>query len=101
MTYELHTKIRALRRQYNIRQDHIAAQVGVSKSTMCAYENGSRRPDYETLVLLANSYHTTTDFLLGRSGKAIDVSGLTAEQYAIVAALVEQMTALNRKVEGR
>ena len=96
MTYNTHTTIRALRRQHNIRQDHIAAQVGVSKSAMCAYESGSRRPNYETLVLLSDVYHTTTDYLLGRSGKAIDASGLTAEQYAIVAALVEQMAAQNK-----
>lgn len=99
MTYDLHIKIRALRRQKRLRQDHVAAQVGVSKSAMCAYERGTRRPDYETLVLLADIYGTTTDHLLGRSGKAIDAAGLTAEQYAIVAALVESMTEQNKKLE--
>lgn len=99
MTYDLHIKIRALRRQKRLRQDHVAAQVGVSKSAMCAYESGTRRPQYETLVLLAELYGTTTDFLLGRSDRALDVSGLTAEQYAIVAALVENMTEQNQQLE--
>lgn len=101
MTYDLHIKIRALRRQRRLRQDHVAAQAGVSRSAMCAYEAGTRRPSYETLVLLANIYGTTTDYLLGRSGKAIDAAGLTAEQYAIVTALVEQMTKQNKQLEDK
>lgn len=99
MTYDLHNKIRALRRQRRLRQDYIAAQAGVSRSAMCAYEAGTRRPQYETLVLLAEIYGTTTDYLLGRSDRALDVSGLTAEQYAIVAALVENMTDQNKQLE--
>ena len=101
MTYDLHIKIRALRRKKRMRQDHVAAQAGVSRSAMCAYEAGTRRPSYETLVLFAEIYGTTTDFLLGRSDRAIDASGLTAEQYAIVAGLVENMTAQNKKLEEK
>lgn len=99
MINDLHIRIRALRDQRRLRQDHVAAQAGVSRSAMCAYETGTRRPSYETLVLFADIYQTTTDYLLGRSGKAIDAAGLTAEQYAIVAALVEQMASQNKRLE--
>lgn len=97
MVNDLHVRIRTMRNQRRLRQDHVAAQVGVSRSAMCAYEAGTRRPSYETLVLLADLFHTSTDYLLGRSEKAIDAAGLTAEQYALVCALVEQMSAKNPK----
>ena len=31
------------------------------------YETGGHRPDYETLVKLADYFDVTTDYLLGRS----------------------------------
>lgn len=99
MVNELHIRIRALRHQRQMRQDYIAVQVGVSRSAMCAYEAGTRRPAYETLVLLADIFGTSTDYLLGRTGRSIDAEGLTSEQYAIVAALVEQMASQNKRLE--
>ena len=100
MTYGLPDRIKHLRCQYHLRQDHVAAQIGVSRSTMCAYEAGTRRPTYETPVLLADLYHTTTDYLLGRTvGKTLDLSGLSEEEGDVIAALVVTMIAKNEKIK--
>ena len=99
MVSELSFKLRELRRQKRMRQDHVAAQASVSRSALSSYESGARRPNYETLVLLADIYGVTTDYLLGRTGRSIDAEGLTPEQYAIVAALVEQMASQNKRLE--
>ena len=95
----LNFKLRELRRQKRMRQDHVAAQACVSRSALSSYESGARRPSFETLVVLADIYGVSTDFLLGRTGRTIDAAGLTAEQFAIVAALVEQLKDQNTRLE--
>ncbi|MBE7008494.1 MAG: helix-turn-helix transcriptional regulator [Ruminococcaceae bacterium] len=100
MIDNLNTKIHDLRCQRRMRQDHLAAQIGVGRSTMCAYENGSRRPPYETLIVLADIFKVSTDYLLGRDhARLIDAGGLTDEQYALVSSLVELMTRENKRLE--
>lgn len=86
MIYDYHVRLRDLRLQASLQQDYVAMRVGVAKSTMCAYEAGTRRPSYETLVQLADLYHTTTDYILGRTmACSVDVSGLTeAEREALL-----------------
>lgn len=75
------TQIKTLRLSRNITQEEFASRINVAKSTVAAYENGSRLPSYDVLVRIADLFHVTTDNLLGRSSVYVmDVSGLTAKQ---------------------
>ena len=40
------------------------------------YEGGRRRPDYETLVAIADYLEVTTDYLLGRTEEADEGDGV-------------------------
>ena len=89
--------IRALRLARSMTQEDFANRINVAKSTVSAYENGSRFPSYDVLVKIADLFHVTTDNLLGRSsGCMIDVSGLTAKQRNAIQDVVTTYQAFNR-----
>lgn len=45
----------------------LAAQFGLSHSTLSKYETGSRHPDPDTIIMLAKYFNVSTDYLLGLS----------------------------------
>ncbi|MEA5135681.1 MAG: XRE family transcriptional regulator [Candidatus Fimivivens sp.] len=58
-------------------QKEIAADLGLSQPRFNYYVNGSREPDNETLIRIANYFHVSTDFLLGRTNNEFDVPSST------------------------
>ena len=83
-----------------MRQDQVAALVNVTKSAVSAWEGDMRQPPYDTLIRLADIYHVSTDYLLGRTNdRPLDLSGLTTAEVALVTELVASMTAKNQKLE--
>ena len=91
---DLGNRLKTLRLRKGLSQKELARQVGVTKSTISAYEKGDRKPPYENLVLLARIFHVSTDYLLGatrNSGTNLDLSGLTESQIALLSALVNTM----------
>ena len=96
----LSDRLRKLRQEKRLRQDQVAALVGVTKLTGSTWESDIRQPSYQALIQLANLYHVSTDYLLGRShDRIIDLSGLTDSEVALIAELVSSMKSKNRKLE--
>lgn len=58
-------RLAAARKESGYTQDEIADFLKCSRVTVTNYENGRRSPDYDNLVLLAEKYNVTTDYLLG------------------------------------
>lgn len=54
------------REKRKLKQKEIAIQIGLLPDTYRKYEKGSREPDMDTLIKIANYYQTSTDYLLGR-----------------------------------
>lgn len=82
-------KIKKLRNKYKLTQMELAQQVGVTKSTIAAYENDSRLPSYEVLIRLANVFKVSIDsLLLDRTEVILDAHGLTQEQMDIIGVLI-------------
>lgn len=100
MIIDLAPRLRQLRLDKHLRQDQVAALIGIDKSTVSAYENDLRQPSREILVRFANLYRVSVDFLLGRNdNQTLDVSGLTSTEIAMVRNLVASMSAKNQKLE--
>ena len=59
--------ISLLRREKGISQKAAAAELGVSQALLSHYENGIRECSLEFVVRLAEYYHVSTDYLLGRT----------------------------------
>lgn len=97
MIITLSTKLKQLRQDKRLRQDQVAALIGVKKSAVSLYENDMRQPSYDVLVRLADLYRVSTDYLLGRtSSRMLDVSGLSETEAALVSELVAEMTRKNQ-----
>lgn len=58
-------RIRMLRKKLRYTQLQLADKVGIPKSTLAGYENGIRRPKFETIDKLAHELNTSADFLIG------------------------------------
>lgn len=59
-------ELRKLRKQKKLNQTSLAEAVGMSQATVAAWENGTRKPDVETISFLADYFGVTVDYLMGR-----------------------------------
>ena len=69
-------KILELRKQKGIKQEDLAAELGVTAAAVSKWENGYTLPDILMLGALADFFGVTTDELLGRNTKV---------KYAVIA----------------
>ena len=60
-------RVKKLREQDGMSQDELSAAAGVSRLSIGNYERGVRKPDVDTLIKIAETFHVSTDYLLGIS----------------------------------
>lgn len=60
-------RLKEARKQKGLMQKEVAEHIQMAAHSYQQYEGGQRRPDYETLVALADLFDVTTDYLLGRT----------------------------------
>ena len=60
-------RLRDLRKEQHVTQQSVADYLEIKVRTYQYYEGDDHRPDYETLVRLADYFGVTTDYLLGRT----------------------------------
>lgn len=58
-------RLKQFREQHSWTQEELGKKINVSGVTINRYEKGLRNPDPKTLVLLADIFKTSVDFLLG------------------------------------
>lgn len=58
-------KLKELRKSENLTQKQLAEALNIRRENYTRYENDKVRPDYETLIAIANFYSITVDELLG------------------------------------
>lgn len=59
--------IAELRMDRNMKQEDLAAILNISRSALANWESGNRRIDVETLVVIADFFGVSCDYLLGRT----------------------------------
>ncbi|PEQ03342.1 helix-turn-helix domain-containing protein [Bacillus wiedmannii] len=59
------TRLHTLRKERKLRQEDMAKQLGIVRTTYAMYEQGNREPDYNTLIKLATFFEVSIDYLLG------------------------------------
>ncbi|PFE50772.1 transcriptional regulator [Bacillus cereus] len=59
------TRLNTLRKERKLRQEDMAKQLGIARTTYAMYEQGNREPDYNTLIKLATFFEVSIDYLLG------------------------------------
>ena len=85
-----------LREKNRLSQSAVASRLGVTPALISADEKTERNPSIQKLVALADIYHSSTDYILGRSSNdsyanIIDVKGLSEAQIHIIRELIEVM----------
>ena len=60
-------RIRDLREDRDLTQKQVGEAIGVSQRTYAYYESGQRMIPPQALCALAEFYHTSVDYLLGRT----------------------------------
>ena len=59
--------LKKLRLRKGLSQQRLADIIGVSQQSVNKYENHSIEPDMDTLISLANFFHTSVDYLVGHT----------------------------------
>lgn len=65
---QLGKKLKELRKSEKLTQVQLAEKLKISRVNYTRYETDAVRPDYETLILLADFYNVSLDELFGRGG---------------------------------
>ena len=62
-------RLKALRKERKISQVRLAIDLNLNQNTVSRYENMEREADYKTLILLADYFNVSIDYLLGRTNR--------------------------------
>lgn len=60
-------RLKALRKQKGLTQIRLAIELNMNQNTLSRYENELRQADYKTLILFADYFGVSIDYLLGRT----------------------------------
>ncbi len=59
-------KLKELRTEQGLSMQELSKRVGLSKTAICQWENNTTDISSDNLIILANFFGVTTDYLLGR-----------------------------------
>lgn len=82
-------RIKSLREKQNKTQSELAKQLGITRSSVNAWEMGISVPSTQYVVELAHIFKVSTDYLLGvDTTSSISVAGLTEKDVEIINTLI-------------
>lgn len=66
-------RLRQLRESSGLNQKDFATSIGIKYTTYNGYETGKHKPNSDVLVMIADKYGVTVDYLLGKNVKPTPV----------------------------
>ena len=66
---EFPSRLKALRKEFGLKQHEVATDFGLSDGGYQCYEQGKGYPDVPRLYALAEYFNVSIDYLLGRTDK--------------------------------
>lgn len=91
-------RIKEMREQNGYTQAELAKQLGITRSSVNAWEQGISVPSTQYIVELAELFKVSTDYLLGVGSTAtISVSGLADDDIQVIQQLVNHLRCLRRQ----
>lgn len=81
--------LRLLRESHGVSQQKLAEAIGLTQQSINKYENHKIEPDIATLIMMADFFHTSVDFLVGHSEAQAESDGvpvyrLTADELRLI-----------------
>ena len=90
-------RVKYLREQYGYTQATLASKLGITRSSVNAWEMGISNISVKNVRELSVIFNVSSDFLLELDKSVtIDVSGLSVKQVTIIKQFVEQIRNSNR-----
>lgn len=62
-------RLKELRKEHGLTQIALQMQTGIEQALISKYESGERVPPTETLIVLADFFHVSIDYILYRTDK--------------------------------
>ena len=91
-------RIKAIREQKDLTQADLAKQLGITRSSVNAWEQGISVPSTQYIVELAGLFRVSADYLLGIDATAtVNVSGLFEDDIYVVQQLVDHLRQLRER----
>lgn len=85
-------RIRDLRKKKGVTQSHLARRIGISRSSVNAWETGLTMPSVSHLIDLADYFNVSTDFLLGRDMQSVvSIEDLKESDARIIYELIDRL----------
>ena len=90
-------RIKNLRQSRELNQVQLAEKLGVKKQSISNWENDNIMPSVDMLIRIADFFHVSTDYLLGRDVQnpdaplMLDVTGLTPGQIEHIRFIVDDL----------
>ena len=94
---QLGDKLRVLRQNKDEFQEDIANLFKVQKSSVSNWETNKARPPYEILLLYADHYGVTTDYLLGHNAE--DANKMEMLKMAMIEAGIDTKEGLEKAMQ--
>lgn len=91
------SRIKYLRQSRELNQVQLAERLGVKKQSISNWENDNIMPSIDMLIRIADFFHVSTDYLLGRDEQdasaplMLDVTGLTPGQIEHIRFIVDDL----------
>lgn len=67
-------KLKELRNLHNLKQIEVANMLNIGQTTYSGYEKGIIMPSIQNLIILADYYNVSLDYLCGHKTEIIDTS---------------------------
>lgn len=88
-------RIKKLREQNGYTQTDLAKHLGITRSSVNAWEMGISVPSTQYIVELAQFFKVSTDFLLGVNGTAtLSVAGLDDDDIELIQSIINHLNKL-------
>ena len=93
-------RIKHLREKRGFSQSELAKQLGITRSSVNAWELGISVPSTQYIVELSDLFKVSTDYLLCVDSTAnVSVCGLTEDDVKLVYALIDHLREKNKLAE--
>ena len=85
-------RIKYLRESANCTQSELAKQLGITRSSVNAWEMGISVPSTQYIVELSNIFKVSTDYLLGvDKTNSVNVSGLSDKDIELINRIIQHL----------
>lgn len=82
-------KIKEFRLKNQISSEEIAKYLQISVQAYYKYENGKAEPSINSLIKIADKYHTTIDELVGRENEILNLRALEPEISTLIKKIIK------------